>query len=157
LSRSRLAISAPGGCGPGDRLSVFLFGFDENVISASRPFSDNVPMAASRRAKDSAGRGTSIYDAVLLGAKGAQRRRRNSGGASSFSGKRCLETTSDSDFEARGKKLVAWTRALYDCDSRPVKNESGRTQAGEHSLVTIHGTTGGDMFFPSLLVSGTLR
>src|SRR5208282_5085001 len=62
---------------PGDRLSVFAF--DENV-SQLASFSDDVPALQNAVRKIPPGSGTSIYDAVLLGAKalergGAERRR----------------------------------------------------------------------------------
>jgi len=56
---------------PGDRLSVF--GFDENVTQLAA-FSDNVPVLQAAVRKIPPGAGTSIYDAVLLGAKALERR-----------------------------------------------------------------------------------
>src|SRR5882762_12032962 len=56
---------------PGDRLSVF--SFDENVTQ-SAPFSDNVGELQAAVRRIPAGAGTSIYDAVLLGARALERR-----------------------------------------------------------------------------------
>ena len=52
---------------PGDRLAVF--SFDEDVTQAA-PFSDNVATLQAAVRKIPPGAGTSIYDAVLLGAGG---------------------------------------------------------------------------------------
>jgi len=129
---------------PGDKLSVFYF--DENVTQL-QPFSDNVAalQAAVRKIPD--GAGTSIYDAILLGARALERRgedRRRVIILVTDAG----ETTSRTDFEAARKEAVRSDALLYTIVIRPVKNESGRNTAGEHALDTITGTTGGAMFFP---------
>ena len=129
---------------PGDRLSVFAF--DENVTQLAA-FSEDVPGLQSAVRKIPPGAGTSIYDAVLLGAKALERRgeeRRRVIVLVTDAG----ETTSTSDFEAARKEAVRSDALLYTIVIRPVKNESGRNTAGEHALVTITETTGGDMFFP---------
>ncbi len=129
---------------PDDRLSVFAF--DENVTQIAK-FSENVPALQAAVRKIPPGAGTSIYDAVLLGAtalehRGEERRRviilvTDAG-----------ETTSQADFEAARKEAVRSDALLYTIVIRPVKNESGRNTAGEHALETITETTGGNMFFP---------
>ncbi|MHB8502991.1 MAG: VWA domain-containing protein [Candidatus Acidiferrales bacterium] len=129
---------------PGDRLSVFAF--DENVTQRAA-FSDDVPNLQAAVRKIPPGAGTSIYDAVLLGAKalelrGEERRRviilvTDAG-----------ETTSRTDFDIARKEAVRSDALLYTIVIRPVKNESGRNTAGEHALETITETTGGDMFYP---------
>jgi Ca-activated chloride channel family protein len=129
---------------PGDRLSVFAF--DENV-SQLAPFSDNVPTLQAAVRRIPPGSGTSIYDAVLLGATTLERR---------GDGRRRViilvtdagETTSRTDFDAARKEAVRSDALLYTIVIRPVKNESGRNTAGEHALETITETTGGNMFFP---------
>ncbi len=129
---------------PGDRLSVF--SFDENVTQLAA-FSDNVPTLQAAVRKIPPGAGTSIYDAVLLGAKSLERRgeeRRRVIVLVTDAG----ETTSTADFEAARKEAVRSDALLYTIVIRPVKNESGRNTAGEHALTTITETTGGDMFFP---------
>jgi Ca-activated chloride channel homolog len=128
----------------GDRLSVFYF--DENVTQL-HPFSDNVTALQAAVKKIPDGAGTSIYDAVMLGAKalehlGQERRRviilvTDAG-----------ETTSRTDFEAARKEAVRSDALLYTICIRAVKNESGRNTAGEHALETIADTTGGAIFFP---------
>jgi Ca-activated chloride channel family protein len=129
---------------PDDRLSVFAF--DENVTQIVK-FSDKVSELQAAVRKIPPGAGTSIYDAVLLGAtalehRGEERRRviilvTDAG-----------ETTSRADFEAARKEAVKSDALLYTIVIRPVKNESGRNTAGEHALETITDTTGGNMFYP---------
>jgi Ca-activated chloride channel family protein len=129
---------------PSDRLSVF--SFDENVTQIAK-FSDNVQALQAAVRKIPPGAGTSIYDAVLLGAQALERRgeeRRRVIILVTDAG----ETTSRTDFEAARKEAVRSDLLLYTIVIRPVKNESGRNTAGEHALETITETTGGAMFYP---------
>jgi len=129
---------------PGDRLSVFAF--DENVTQLTT-FSDNVPTLQAAARKIPSGAGTSIYDAVLLGARALEKRgedRRRVIILVTDAG----ETTSRADFEAARKEALRSGTLLYTIVIRPVKNESGRNTAGEHALETITDTTGGAIFFP---------
>jgi Ca-activated chloride channel homolog len=129
---------------PGDRLAVF--SFDENVTQLAT-FSDNVPELQAAVRKMPAGAGTSIYDAVLLGARTLERRgedRRRVIIMVTDAG----ETTSRADFDAARKEAVLSNALLYTIVIRPVKNESGRNTAGEHALETMTDTTGGAMFYP---------
>ena len=130
---------------PDDRLSVFAF--DENVTEFPPYFSDDVPALQTAVRKIPPGSGTSIYDAVVLGAKALERREEDR--------RRVIilvtdagETTSRSDFDATRREAVRSGALLYTIVIRPVKNESGRNTAGEHALETITETTGGDMFYP---------
>lgn len=128
----------------GDKLSVFYF--DENVTQL-HAFSDNVKELQAAVKKIPDGAGTSIYDAVLLGAKALEHRgeeRRRVIILVTDAG----ETTSRTDFEAARKEAVRSDVLLYTICIRPVKNESGRNTAGEHALETISDTTGGTIFFP---------
>ena len=129
---------------PGDRLAVF--SFDENVTQLTT-FSDNVPVLQAAVRKMPPGSGTSIYDAILLGARSLERRgedRRRVIILVTDAG----ETTSHTDFDAARKEAVRSSALLYTIVVRPVKNESGRNTAGEHALETITDTTGGAMFYP---------
>lgn len=129
---------------PADRLSVF--SFDENVTQLVA-FSDNVPSLQAAVRKIPPGAGTSIYDALLLGARALEKRgeeRRRVIILVTDAG----ETTSRTDFDAARKEAVRSDALLYTIVIRPVKNESGRNTAGEHALQTITETTGGNMFFP---------
>jgi Ca-activated chloride channel family protein len=129
---------------PGDKLSLFYF--DENVTQL-KAFSDNVTALQAALKKIPDGAGTSIYDAVLLGARSLEHRgedRRRVIILVTDAG----ETTSRTDFEAARKEAVRSDALLYTICIRAVKNESGRNTAGEHALETISDTTGGTIFFP---------
>jgi Ca-activated chloride channel family protein len=128
----------------GDRLAVY--SVDENVTQLAA-FSDNVGHLQEAVRRIPAGAGTSIYDAVLLGARalsrqGADRRRViilvTDGG----------ETTSHADFESARREAVRTNTLLYTVVIRTMKSESGRNTAGEHALETITDTTGGAVFYP---------
>jgi len=129
----------------GDRLAVF--SFDENVTQLAE-FSDKVPMLQDAVRRIPPGAGTSIYDAVSLGAhalerRGAQDRRRVIVMVTDAG-----ETTSRTEFDEARKAAVRSGALLYTIVIRPVKNESGRNTAGEHALETMTETTGGAMFYP---------
>jgi Ca-activated chloride channel homolog len=127
---------------PGDRLAVFQF--DETVLELAA-FSDDVPKLQSAARKVAPGAGTSMYDAIALGAnalrhRGAQRRRAivlvtDAG-----------ETTSVTKFDEARHAAIASDALLYSIIIRPIKSESGRNTAGEHALITITDDTGGDFF-----------
>ena len=128
----------------GDRMA--LYEFDETVTQLA-PFTNNVALLQSAVRHIAEGAGTSLYDAVLLGARALDRR----GGDH----RRVIvlvtdagETTSRSDFDSARKEAVRSGALLYTIVIRPVKNESGRNTAGEHALETITDTTGGALFFP---------
>jgi Ca-activated chloride channel homolog len=129
----------------GDRLSVF--SFDEDVTQLPPYYSDNVAdlQAAVKKIPD--GAGTSIYDALFLGARTLERRSQDR--------RRVIilvtdagETTSRYDYETARKEAVRSDALLYTIVIRPVKNESGRNTGGEHALATITENTGGAMFYP---------
>jgi Ca-activated chloride channel family protein len=127
---------------PGDALSVFEFA---ESVTRLADFSSNVPKLQSAVRGITPGAGTSIYDAIVLGS-GALRgrpvdRRRaivlvTDGG----------ETTSVSKFDQSRRAGVKSAALLYTVLIRPVKNEGGRNTAGEHALITITDSMGGDMF-----------
>jgi len=128
----------------GDRLAIY--SVDENVTQLAA-FSDNVAHLQAVVRRIPAGAGTSIYDAVVLGARALSRqgtdRRRviilvTDGG----------ETTSRTDFESARREAVRSNTLLYTVVIRTMKSESGRNTAGEHALETITDTTGGAVFYP---------
>lgn len=130
---------------PGDKAAIFEF---SDAITQLTSFSDDVPRLQSAVRRIAPGDGTSLYDAVVLGAqslgKGASDRRRvlvlltDAG-----------ETTSRSDFEEARKAALRAEALLYTIVVQPVKSEGGRNTAGEHALVTIAETTGGAIFYPN--------
>ena len=127
---------------PGDALGVFEFA--ESVTQLAE-FSDDVPRLEAGVRRIAPGAGTSIYDAIVLGAKALGRRpqgRRRAIVLVTDAG----ETTSASQFEDARHAAVAAETLLYTIVIRPVKSESGRNTAGEHALITIADSAGGAMF-----------
>lgn len=127
---------------PGDTLSVFEF--SETVTQLS-DFSENVPALQSAARRISAGSGTSMYDAIVLASQTLRRRpadRRRAIVLVTDAG----ETTSVSKFEDARRWAVSAETLLYAVVIRPVKNENGRNTAGEHALITIMDSAGGDFF-----------
>jgi len=129
---------------PEDRLAVYSVG--EDVVSLAG-FTDNIAQLESAVHKMPAGSGTSLYDAIWLGARQLERRGEDH--------RRVIilvtdagETTSYKDFDTARKAAVQSGALLYTIVVRPVKNESGRNTAGEHALDTITDTMGGAMFYP---------
>lgn len=126
---------------PGDSLSVFEIA--ERVTQIG-DFSDDVPRLQGALRRIVAGSGTSIYDAVVLGSNALKRRpegRRRAIVMVTDAG----ETTSGADFEEARRAAIASEELIYTIVIRPIKNENGRNTAGEHALITITDSTGGNM------------
>src|SRR5579862_2387750 len=127
---------------PGDTLGVFEF---DEIVTELSEFSSDVPRLQTAARHIYPGAGTSIYDAVELGANALRRRpegRRRAIVLVTDGG----ETTSVSKFEDARRAAIASGTLLYSIIIRPVKNEGGRNTAGEHALITITDSTGGAMF-----------
>ena len=127
---------------PGDRLAVFQF--DESVLELA-DFSDNVPKLQSAIRRITPGAGTSMYDAIALGANALRHEpplRRRAIVLVTDAG----ETTSITKFDECRRAAIASGALLYSIIIRPIKSESGRNTAGEHALITITDDTGGDFF-----------
>jgi len=127
---------------PGDHLAVFQF--DETVFELA-DFSDDVPKLQAAVRKIAPGAGTSMYDAVALGANALRRRpqqRRRAIVLVTDAG----ETTSITKFDECRRAAIASEALLYSIVIRPIKSESGRNTAGEHALITITDSTGGALF-----------
>jgi Ca-activated chloride channel homolog len=127
---------------PGDSLSVFEISDSVTEIGV---FSDNVPRLESDIRHIQPGSGTSIYDALVLGSDALAHRpqdRRRAIVMVTDAG----ETTSGADFDEARQAAIASGELLYTIVVRPVKNENGRNTAGEHALITITDSTGGNMF-----------
>ena len=127
---------------PGDALSVFEFA---ESVTRLADFSNDVPKLQSAVRGVTPGAGTSIYDAIVLGSgalRGRPPERRRAIVLVTDGG----ETTSVSKFDQSRRAGVKSGALLYTVLIRPVKNESGRNTAGEHALITITDSMGGDMF-----------
>jgi len=126
----------------GDSLSVFEF---SDAVTQLTEFSADVAKLQAAARKISAGAGTSMYDALVLGSNSLKRlpgERRRAIVLVTDAG----ETTSVYKFEDARRAAIASGALLYTVCIRPVKNESGRNTAGEHALITITDSTGGAMF-----------
>jgi Ca-activated chloride channel family protein len=127
---------------PGDHLAVYQF--DETVLELA-DFSDEVPKLQAAVRKITPGAGTSMYDAIALGANALRHRpeqRRRAIVLVTDAG----ETTSVTKFDGARRAAIASEALLYSIVIRPIKNESGRNTAGEHALITITDSTGGALF-----------
>jgi Ca-activated chloride channel family protein len=132
---------------PGDKLAVFSFTSEVNQLSN---FTDNAKTLseAIRKADPGSDMGTSIYDALVLGAgalrrQGADRRRAivlltDAG-----------ETTSYYKFDDARKAMITSDALIYTVVVRPMKSDAGRNTAGEHAIQTITDGAGGAMYFPT--------
>jgi Ca-activated chloride channel family protein len=128
----------------GDSLAVFSFDQDVHVLA---DFSSDVPHLQHAVHAIKKGGGTSMYDAIYLGAQTLSKRKTDR--------RRVIvlvtdagESTSKASFETARNQAVRSGAMMYTVVLRPVKSESGRNTAGEHALQTITETTGGYMFFP---------
>ncbi len=126
----------------GDRLAVFQFSDGVDMLA---DFSDQTPKLEGAVRSITPGAGTSLYDAVFLGAQSLERRppgRRRVIVLVTDAG----ETTSRADFDSARRAALRAEALLYTILIRPVKSESGRNTAGEHALITIAEVTGGAMY-----------
>ena len=129
---------------PADRLGVFEFA---DSVTQLAPFSSNVPTLQAGLRRIAPGDGTSLYDAIFLGAQALTKNpvaRRRAIVLVTDAG----ETTSSADFETARRAALRADTLLYTIVIRAVQNESGRNTAGEHALETIADTTGGAIYFP---------
>ncbi|HYP06690.1 MAG TPA: VWA domain-containing protein [Bryobacteraceae bacterium] len=101
--------------------------------------------SATRKLRGEAG--TSLYDAIFLGAERIEDRE----------GRRVLIVVTDGADTVSTKNYHDVLRAAHDADavvygilSMPITNDAGRHIAGEHALTGITRSTGGKMFTPGM-------
>jgi Ca-activated chloride channel family protein len=101
--------------------------------------------SATRRLRGEAG--TSLYDAIYLGAERIEDR----------DGRRVLIVVTDGADTVSSKNYHEALRAAHDADAvvygiltLPITNDAGRHVAGEHALTGIARSTGGKMFTPGM-------
>lgn len=129
---------------PGDRMAVFEF--DSTVTQLSEFTADVRALQAAVR-DATPGTGTSLYDAVYLGA-GVLRNRAPGRRRALVLITDAGETTSNASFEVARRAALRSEALLYTVVINPVRTESGRNTAGEHALLTITDVTGGVMYKP---------
>jgi Ca-activated chloride channel homolog len=127
---------------PGDTMGVFEF---SEAVQRLADFSPNVSALEAAVRRVSPGAGTSIYDAIVL-ASGELKRRQETRRRAIVLVTDGGETTSISKFDDTRRAAVASGALLYTILIRPVKNEGGRNTAGEHALLTITDSVGGNMY-----------
>jgi Ca-activated chloride channel family protein len=128
----------------GDAMAVFQF---SDVVTQLAPFSGDVGLLQNAVGAMEPGAGTSMYDAIYLGAQALARRpaeRRRVIILVTDAG----ETTSATQYEDARRAALRSEAMLYTILIRPVKSESGRNTAGEHALATITDVTGGAIYYP---------
>jgi len=125
----------------GDRLSVFEFSDDVTQLSG---FSDRVAQLQQAARQMAPGRGTSIYDAIVLGSQQLATQPSDRRRAIIFVTD-AGETTSHAKFEDARNAAISAGVQIYTLLVRYSPSENLRNTAGEHALDTIIDTTGGDM------------
>jgi len=127
---------------PGDTLS--LFQFSDGVVQLAE-YTGNISQLEAAAHRIEPGAGTAMYDAIVLGSRTLAHQpagRRRAIVIVTDAG----ETTSSSRYEDAQRTAVAAGTLLFSVVIRPVKNENGRNTAGEHALITITDSVGGDFF-----------
>jgi len=134
---------------PADQLSVFQF--SDDVVQLS-DFHASVAQHQAALARIEPGAGTVMYDAIVLAAKTLDGRppgRRRVIILVTDAG----ESTSLSRFDDARRAALEAEAMLYAIVVRPVRGESGRNTAGEHAIITINDTAGGNVYFPDSMGS----
>ncbi len=128
---------------PTDHLAIFEFSDEVTQLST---FSSDLNYLESSARRMTAGAGTVLYDALVLGSHAIARLPRDR--------RRVIilvtdagETTSSSKFEDARRSAISSGALLYSIVVRPIPSESGRNTAGEHALITITDSTGGALFY----------
>ena len=146
-SLRRFAKALFGSGNPEDQAALYTFNQD---VSRASGFTRRLKRleAAMRGLKAEAG--TSLYDAILLGADelGGRGGRRvmiviTDGG----------DTTSRTDFHAALAALHRNDAVIYAVLVVPIENGAGRNIGGEHALAQFAGGTGGKVFQPTIGVA----
>jgi Ca-activated chloride channel homolog len=143
-SLQRFAKTLFGAGNPGDQAA--LFGFNHEVTRISGFTRDLKRLQVGmRRIKAEAG--TSLYDAILLGAEAVGRR----------DGRRVLivitdggDTTSLTDFHKALEAAHNNDAVIYAILVVPIQNDAGRNVGGENALTQFAGGTGGKVFQPTV-------
>ncbi len=131
------------GSHPGDRIAVMKFSEGVELLADFTRSDASIRRALGRVKPES---GTSMYDAVLLGAEELERRE----------GRRVLviitdggDTTSYSTFLDAVKAAHASDVVIYGLIVTPIKSDAGRNTGGENALKMFASNTGGKTFIES--------
>jgi Ca-activated chloride channel family protein len=128
---------------PVDRLSVFQI--TENVDQLTN-FTSNVKYIDQGIERLSSGAGTSLYDAIFLGADSLIQRQ----------GRKVMvlitdggDTTSQTDYTNALRRAQQAEAIVYSIIVVPVEADAGRNLGGEHALIQISHDTGGKYYYAS--------
>jgi Ca-activated chloride channel family protein len=129
---------------PADAVALYSFNWE---IVKQNGFTRNVP-AIERSLRLLRGEaGTSLYDAILLGARDIEDRQ----------GRKVLvivtdggDTTSHTDFQRATEAAQLADAVIYPVLVVPITNDAGRNVGGENALTTMAERTGGRVFAPTL-------
>jgi Ca-activated chloride channel family protein len=128
---------------PVDRLSVFQI--TENVDQLTR-FTSDVKYIDRGIESLSSGAGTSLYDAIFLGADSLVDRQ----------GRKVMvlitdggDTTSHTDYANALRRAQQAEAIVYSIIVVPVEADAGRNLGGEHALIQISHDTGGKYYYAS--------
>jgi Ca-activated chloride channel family protein len=143
-SLQRFARALFGSGNPEDQAALYTFNHD---VARASPFTRRLKRleAAMRGLKAEAG--TSLYDAILLGADQLGDR----------DGRRVMivvtdggDTTSSSTYHAALEALHRNDAVIYSVLVVPIENDAGRNIGGEHALEQFATGTGGKVFQPTV-------
>jgi len=143
-SLKKFAKALFGSGNPKDQAALFAFNHD---VSRASPFTRRLSTLENGMRGLKAGAGTSLYDAVLLGAE--QLATRN--------GRRVMivisdggDTTSSTSFHEAMEKAHSNDVVIYSILVVPIENDAGRNIGGEHALEQFGRSTGGRVFQPTV-------
>lgn len=143
-SLQRFSKSLFGSGNPGDTAALYTFNHD--VVKRSN-FTRRQNRIEDGMRGIKAEAGTSLYDAIYLGARDVGKR----------DGRRVIilitdggDTTSRIDFHAALEAAHSNDAVIYAIVVVPVLSDAGRNTGGEHALVQFAGGTGGRIFYPTV-------
>lgn len=143
-SLQRFAKALFGAGNPADQAALYTFNHD---VTPASGFTRRLKRLEVAMRGIKAEAGTSLYDAVLLGAEELGRR----------SGRRVMivitdggDTTSRTNFHAALEAAHQNDTVIYAILVVPIYNDAGRNIGGEHALTQFAGGTGGKVFQPTI-------
>lgn len=124
---------------------VAIYQFSSSVTELT-PFTSNIKHIDSAIDQMRVGGGTSLYDAIYLGAKALIHRQ----------GRKVLvlitdggDTTSSVDYQEALRAAQMSEALVYSLIDVPVESSAGRNTGGEHALIQISNDTGGKYYYAS--------
>lgn len=143
-SLQRFAKALFGSGNPADQAALFSFNHD---VARLTPFTRSLRRLEGAMKGLKAEAGTSLYDAILLGAAELGER----------DGRRVMivvtdggDTTSMTTFHAAMEAAHKNDAVIYAVLVVPIENDAGRNIGGEHALTQFAGGTGGKVFQPTV-------